>query len=203
MYAGPWSVRTESRSLAQFVALLREPASLATEVLEEWCGAPVTAEIRHRADGQLLVPPAERTFGGGSAQAERAPFLPPERVAELMRLSTGARVQFRTVYLRAGTEKVVTAGAVVALERISPEEHAVLSTTNAPLGPVLAAGGGVRRVMVTSEPTRLDPAVRPPCDADAPVLTVTALLCRGTMPVGLVREAFLPCLLDRDAVHDA
>ncbi|WP_421106954.1 hypothetical protein [Streptomyces sp. NEAU-S77] len=204
MHAGPSSGRTESRSLPRFVSLLREPERLATEVLEEWCGAPVTVEVRHRADGRLLIPPAERTFSRDSAQAEGDAFLPPERVAELMWLSTGARVQFRTVHLRAGTDKVVTASAVVALDRIRPEERAVLSTTNTPLGPALAAGGGVRRVMVTSsEPTRLEPAVRPTGDADTPVLIVTALLCRGTVPVGLVRETFLRSLLDRNAVHDA
>lgn len=177
---------------------------MATEVLAEWCGVPVTVEVRHRADGRLLIPPAERIFSRGSAQAEGDAFLPPERVAELMWLSPGARVQFRTVHLRAGADKVVTASAVVALDRISPEEYAVLSTTDRPLGPALAAGDGVRRVMVTSsEPARLEPAVRPPGDADAPGLIVTALLCRGTVPIGLVRETFLRSLLDRDAVHDA
>ncbi|WP_039940307.1 hypothetical protein [Streptomyces himastatinicus] len=181
---------------------------MATGVLEEWCGAPVTVEVRHRADGRLLIPSAERTCGRGStqaeAQAEGDAFLPPERVAELMWLSPGARVQFRTVHLRAGTDKVVTASAVVALDRISPEERSVLSTTDTPLGRALAAGGGVRRVMVaSSEPTRLEPAVRPPGDTGAPVLIVTALLCRGTVPIGLVRETFLRSLLDRDAVHDA
>ena len=195
---------TESRGLARFESLLREPARLATEVLEQWCGAPVTAEVRHRAEGRLRIPPAGRTCDRGSAQAAGDAFLPPERVAELMWLSAGARVQFRTVDLRAGADKVVTASAVVALDRISPEERAVLGTTSTPLGPALAAGGGVRRVMVTSaEPARLEPAARPPGDADAPVLIVTALLCRGAVPVGLVRETFLRNLLDRDAVHDA
>ncbi len=175
-------------------------------MLEQWCGAPVTVEVRHRSDGRLLIPPGERTCSRGSAQAEAdgAAFLPPERVAGLMWLATGARVQFRTVHLRAGTDRVVTASAVVALDRISPEERAVLSTTDTPLGPALAAGDGVRRVIVaSSEPTRPEPAVRPPGDADAPVLIVTALLCRGTVPIGLVRETFLRSLLDRDAVHDA
>jgi chorismate-pyruvate lyase len=193
---GPSSVRTGSHCLARFVLLLQEPARLATEVLEEWCGAPVTAEIRHRAGGRFPIPLAERTPGRGSAEAEGDTFLPPERVAELMQISTGTSVQFRTVHLRAGTAKVATASAVVALDRISTEERTVLSTTNTPLGLALASGG-VQRVMVTSpDLTRVEPAARTPGDADAPVLTVTALLCRGTVPVGLVRETFLQRLLD-------
>ncbi|WP_190815060.1 hypothetical protein [Saccharopolyspora pogona] len=196
MGLGPSPVRTGPHRLARFVSLLQEPSKLATEVLEEWCGAPVTAEIRHRTGGRLPIPLAEPTPGREAAEAEGDTFLPPERVAELMQISTSTSVQFRAVHLRAGTAKIATASAVVALDRISTEERTVLGTTNIPLGPALASGG-VQRVMVTfPDLPRVEPSARMPGDADAPVLTVTALLCRGTVPVGLVRETFLRRLLD-------
>jgi chorismate-pyruvate lyase len=188
------SAGTMPRRLDRFASLLREPSRLATEVLEQWCAAPVTAEIRHRTEVRLPLPPAGRT--PGRQAVEWNTFLPPERVAELMRISTSTNVQFRTVHLCTGAAKVATASAVVALDRISAGERAVLGTTNTPLGRALAPGG-VRRVMVTSSDlTQAGHAARTPGDADAPVLSVTALLCRGTVPVGLVRETFLQRLLD-------
>jgi chorismate-pyruvate lyase len=190
------SARTGSHCVARLVSLLQEPTRLATEILEELCGAPVTAEIRRRAVGTLPRP--LQTSGRGSVEDEWDHVLPPERVLELMQISTACSVQFRAVHLRAGVADVATASAIVALDRISSDERTVLNTTSTPLGPALARSG-VQRVMVTSlELPDVDPTERTSGDPNAPVLTVIALLCRGTVPVGLVRENFLRRLLDRE-----
>lgn len=177
--------------LARFVSLLRAPSRLATEVLEEWCGAPMTIEIHHREDGRLPVlmteqGPYRSVMGGGIFRS----------LGELLQISTDACVQFRTVLLRAGAAAVATANAVVVLDRLSAQERTIISTTSTPLGNALAPNGLRREMITTPDLAATQRADMATVDADSPLLSIGTLLNRGGSPAALVQETFLRRILD-------
>ncbi|KOV79771.1 hypothetical protein [Nocardia sp. NRRL S-836] len=169
--------------LTTLTALLADPSRLVTTVLEDWCGTAVRAEVRHRSEESLA------TSAAGFGTVVSAAFPPLAEVVGLLRLSDGAHLQLREVGLGAGGGDLVRAEAVVALDRVNTDEVAVLRTSDTPLGLALSAGGVRRRLAAAPELAQARGTV--PETADAPVLVVTAVLCRESVPVALVRETFL------------
>lgn len=183
--------RVYQSRLERFVSLLRNPSRLATEVLEEWCGAPVTVEIHHCEEGRLRAVLTEEALcglmvGGGTFRS----------LNELLQISSDAGVQSRAVLLRSGAAAVATANAIVVLGRLSVEEHVIISTTSTPLGSALASNGLRREMVRTSGLAAARWSDMATADADSPVLFINTLLDRGGSPVALVQETFLRQILD-------
>jgi chorismate-pyruvate lyase len=178
----------QAERLTALTALLTDPSRLVTAVLEDWCGKSVSAKVLHRSEESLS------TSAAGFGTVVSTVFPPLAEVSGLLRLSDGAHLQLREVGLGAGRGDLVRAEAVVVLDRVTTDEVAVLRTSETPLGIALSAGGVRRRLAATPELAHVGATV--PEVADTPVLIVTAVLCRETVPVALVRETFLRRILE-------
>jgi len=155
-------------------ALRNADRQLATEVLADWYGEPVTVSlverVVRRADDRTSVPtvflPARSWMR--DAQARLAAPAAARLLHRLVRISTPRQGMIGRAY------------AAVALDRITPAERHMLTETDVSLGRSLRPNG-VRRSVLN---------VRQARSSGDEVVTVRAILRRGPVPLAYVAEEF-------------
>jgi chorismate-pyruvate lyase len=147
---------------------------LATEALEEWYQQDITVELRQRWEATLLeVPPCTV-----SAAMLAALLLAPQMDA----------VQHRYVQMTVVEGVIGRAYSTVLLDRITPDERKLLTSTSDALGRCLQACGVRRRGVGAASHIERDTGGN-----SRAVVSLQTLLYRDGRPVAYAEEEFYSC----------
>lgn len=178
---GPFSLKSSpggprvgiGSSATRFTQLMRNSSRLATESLAHWYGCEIAVES---LDLVVAASDEEPVYDILQACGRQ----PSQVLADFLRIEKPMLLQHRYVRMSIPRGMVGVANSTVVLDRLEAEERFSLIETGGSLGRVLQVRG-IRRETLH---------INGIYDNRKDIVSIQALLCRGTLALGYVQETF-------------